>query len=122
MGPAYPAFHLDGEGLRLDIAFIALLLRRRVTDLEACDWLVRSNEELGRRSPIGWLNGGGALRILAEVMPMPTRAAPAGGLETDLGDVRQAWLSLRTEIDTPGRTIAWERISAGRGEAYPLGV
>ena len=120
--PAYPAFQLDKDELRVDVAFVALLLKRRVSDLEACDWLVRPHESLGRHSPNRWLEGGGSLRSVVDILPEPTRHIPDTAPRADLSEIRRAWLDFRSKDATPGWTIAWERIARRAREAHPIGV
>lgn len=109
--PAYPEFQLDGDGLRLDVAFVALLLKRRLRDVEACDWLVRPIEALQGLSPLKWLEDGGSLRSVVETLPEPTRPMPDAAPRADLSDVRRAWLDFRSKDAAPGWTISWERIA-----------
>jgi len=56
--PAYPAFQLDGDVVRSDVVWLATLLKRRMTDIDACHWLVRHNRVLGGLTPLSWLDHG----------------------------------------------------------------
>jgi hypothetical protein len=56
--PAYPAFQLDGDVVRSDVVWLATLLKRRMSDIEACDWLVRHHRALGGLTPLSWLDHG----------------------------------------------------------------
>lgn len=119
--PAYPAFMLDGGGLRMDAAFVALLLRRRVGDLEACDWLVRGNPALGGASPLDWMGRGDRLDAVVDNLPPPSRAMP-GSVRTGEADaIREEWLRFRGEETTPGWTIAWDAV-AERAVGTPPGI
>jgi len=122
VGPAYPAFLLDGSELRLDLAFVVLLLRRRVTDLEACDWLVRPQGGLGTRSPLVWLMTGHSLESIVAELPEPTRPLPAGAARPGREEMRRAWLDFKHGQATPGLEIAWDQLARSREPAYPLGV
>ena len=122
VGPAYPAFLLDGSELRLDLAFVVLLLRRRVTDLEACDWLVRPQGALGNRSPLLWLMAGHSLESVVAVLPEGTRPLPAGVSRPARDQIRRAWLEFKHDQATPGWKVAWDQVARGRDDAYPLGI
>ena len=56
--PAYPSFQLEGDVVRSDIVWLATLLKRRMTDIEACDWLLQHNRALGGLTPLSWLDHG----------------------------------------------------------------
>ena len=122
IGAAYPAFMLDATGLRLDVAFVTLLLRRRVTDLEACDWLVRPHPQLSNLAPLHWIGIGEALEAVIDVLPPPTRSTPDSIPTTaETEAIREEWLRFRGDEETPGWTIAWDRL-AGRSMPRPHGV
>lgn len=122
VGAAYPAFMLRDGGLRPDLAFVTLFLLRRVSDLEACDWLVRSNPALGGRSPFDWVEDNGPLERVIDCLPPPTRPGPsplhAG--DQDVSAIRREWLRVRHD-GGPRRAIEWEAI-AQRATATPPGV
>lgn len=122
VGPAYPAFLLDGSELRLDVVFLVLLLRRRVTDLEACDWLVRPQGALGNRSPLVWLTAGHSLESVVAALPEPTRPLPAGAARPRRDEIRRAWLDFKHDQATPGLEIAWDQLARTRKAAYPPGI
>jgi hypothetical protein len=121
LGPAYPAFMLDTGGLRLDVAFVTLLLRRRVPDLVACDWLVRRNTALGGRAPLAWIGSGRPLEAAIEALPVPETARAPRQPQSELEAIREEWLRFRGDDPTPGWTIAWDRI-ARRARATPHGI
>jgi hypothetical protein len=112
---------LGPDGLRLDVAFVALLLRRRVADLVACDWLVRGNPGLGGRSPLDWIGAGLSLEAAIDALPVPADAPPAREPQSEIEAIREEWLRFRGDEETPGWTIAWDRV-AGRATATPHGV
>lgn len=116
LGPAYPAFQLDDDGIRLDVAFIALLLRKRMSDLDACDWLTRRHAGLAGESPLAWIIEGLPLERVVAVMPQMNAAD--GGSAADA--LRADWLRLGAEGDARGWTVRWERIE--RVVAVPPGV
>jgi hypothetical protein len=112
---------LDERGLRLDLAFVALLLRRRVGDLEACDWLIRRNPAFGGRSPLAWIGAGLPLEPVIDALPVPPHAPPMRQPESEVEAIRDEWLRFRGDEKTPGWTIAWDRI-ARRSTPTPHGV
>jgi hypothetical protein len=112
---------LDRDGLRLDLALVTLLLRRRVPDLEACDWLVRRNGELGGRTPLDWVGSGLPLEAAIEALPVPASAPPVREPQSEVEAIREEWLRFRGDEQTPGWTIAWDRI-ARRDSAAPHGI
>ena len=120
--PVYPEFQIDGCELRLDVAFVALLLKRRVSDLEACDWLARPTAALEGSSPLQWLQDDGSLRSVVEALPEPTRRLPDAAPRADLSELRRAWLDFRNKGTTPGWTIAWERIAQRTRRAHPMPI
>ncbi|MBI5156392.1 MAG: hypothetical protein HZA58_00110 [Acidimicrobiia bacterium] len=67
--PAYPAFQLDGDVVRADLAWLVTLLKKHMPDLTACDWLVRPNAMLAGLSPLEWLNRGLGLEETARAIP-----------------------------------------------------
>jgi len=69
--PAYPAFQLDGEVVRADMAWLVTLLKKHMSDLTACDWIVRPNPELANLTPLEWLNRGLGLEETARAIPHP---------------------------------------------------
>jgi hypothetical protein len=121
LGPAYPAFLLDTDGLRLDVAFITLLLRRRVGDLDACDWLVRPNPVIGGATPLHWIDAGLPLEGLMEALPTPQGPSSERTGTADVEAIREEWLRFRGDEQTPGWTIAWEQL-ARTSLATPHGV
>lgn len=119
---AYPAFMLDESGLRLDAAFIALLLRRRVSDLEACDWLTREHPALGGLSPLAWMARSGDVDDVVGVLPRPTKEMPTSVARSEeVEDMRRQWVQYRGEESSPGWTIDWDRVGRHRTPA-PHGV
>lgn len=121
VGPAYPAFMLSANGLRLDVAFVALFLRRRVTDLEACDWLVRRNPDLNGLTPLVWIGLLYPLDRVIDCLPPPTRTVPGSDPTFDVRAMREEWLRYRGEAMTPGLTIPWERLERSTA-ATPPGI
>lgn len=122
LGSAYPAFMLDDHGLRVDVAFVALLLRRRVDDLDACDWLVRPTPALADVSPLVWIGDGQSMERVLAALPKPTKTLPAGQeRSTEADAIREEWLRFRGDEETPGWTIAWDRL-ARRTAATPHGI
>lgn len=69
LGPAYPAFQLDGDIVRADVAWVVTLLKKRMSDLDACDWFVRHNLALGGLAPLEWLDRGLGLEEAARAIP-----------------------------------------------------
>jgi hypothetical protein len=73
----YPAFQLDeARTIRREVEFLARLLKRRVADDEACDWLTRPNRGIGYRTPIEWLVEDGDVDRVLRSLPSPTRSIP----------------------------------------------
>lgn len=103
---AYPTFQFEADGLRREVAFVVLLLKRRITDEESCDWLLRTNPRLGHRTPSEWLRTG-AIEPVIEALPRPTRPMPGPAPDIDLAEVRSAWLRLNG-VDVPGWHTPWE--------------
>lgn len=120
-GPAYPAFQVADHRLRTDVCFMALLLRRRVDDRSACDWLVRPALRIGSVSPLYHLDAGRRLRPLIEALPEPTVDVPERGSTPDLDRARHTWLEMRAGSESPGWQSAWERIGRATGTS-PLGI
>jgi hypothetical protein len=75
---AYPAFQFDDGAIRREVQFLARLLKRRVSDIEACDWLVRPRRTLDNRSPIDWLAADGDVDRVVRALPPPTQPVPGG--------------------------------------------
>lgn len=67
--PAYPAFQLDGDVVRADMAWLVTLLKKHMSDLAACDWIVRPNPTLAGLTPLEWLNRGLGLEETARAIP-----------------------------------------------------
>ena len=107
---AYPCLQFDGEGVRIDVAMIGMLVSRRVPDDEVCDWLVRPNPALGGTAPLTWLDVIGSLEPLLMAMPEPTRQHP-GGAATDDGtsDQVESWIRRGARSQAPGQqgASAW---------------
>lgn len=121
LGAAYPAFMLDENGLRFDVALVTLLLRRRVGDLQACDWLVRRNPRLADRAPLDWIGDGLSLERVVDALPTPSAASRERLRAAEVDAIREEWLRFEGDEVTPGWTIAWERVS-GASIAAPHGV
>jgi hypothetical protein len=121
VGAAYPAFMLGPTGLRLDAAFVCLFLRRRVSDLTACDWLVRRNPSLADLSPLDWMALGEPIDRVIEALPAGTAPIPSTEPSAEIAAVRQEWLRFRGADDTPGLKIEWDRLGRDRLSA-PHGV
>ncbi|HAX81068.1 MAG TPA: hypothetical protein DCY40_00675 [Actinobacteria bacterium] len=66
--PVYPAFQLDGDVVRADMAWLVTLLKKTLTDLEACDWLFRHSDALAGLTPIEWMNRGLSLEDAARAI------------------------------------------------------
>ncbi len=66
--PAYPAFQLEGDVVRADMAWLVTLLKKHMSDLDACDWLVRYNPLLANLTPLEWLNRGLGLEETARAI------------------------------------------------------
>ncbi len=101
---------------------VVLLLRRRVTDLEACDWLVRPQGALGNRSPLVWLTAGHSLKSVVAALPEATRPLPAGAARPGREEMRRAWLHFKHGQATPGLEVDWDELARTREAAYPLGI
>ncbi len=101
---AYPCLQFDGEGVRVDVAMIGMLVKRRVTDDEVCDWLVRPNPALAGTAPLVWLDVIGSLEPLLIALPEPTRPHP-GGTAADDGTSEQveSWIRRGAHSQAPGR-------------------
>ena len=67
--PVYPAFQLEGDVVRSDVAWLVTLLKKRMPDREACDWMVRTNLVLAGLTPLEWLNRGLGLEETARAIP-----------------------------------------------------
>lgn len=114
LGAAYPAFQLDEDGLRLDLAFVALLLRRRMSDLDACDWLVRRQPRLGGEVPLEWIGDDRPLERVVGALAQDDELADGSDA------VRTEWLRLREVGTSRGWTARWDRVD--RRAAVPPGV
>jgi hypothetical protein len=66
--PVYPAFQLDGDVVRADMAWLVTLLKKGLSDLDACDWLFRHDDALAGLTPIEWLNRGLSLEEAARAI------------------------------------------------------
>ncbi|MCB2223802.1 MAG: hypothetical protein KQH83_06460 [Actinobacteria bacterium] len=102
---AYPALQFDEDGVRLDVAVVGMLARRRVATDEVCDWLVRPSARLGGTPPLVWLDTIGSVQPVLEALPPPTGPAP-GGVSMDDG--------------APEQVAAWIRRSEGSGGRGPV--
>ena len=67
--PVYPVFQLEGDVVRTDMAWLVTLLKKRMSDLQACDWIVRRNPVLAGLSPLEWLEQGLDLEETARAIP-----------------------------------------------------
>ena len=67
--PVYPEFQLEGDVVRTDVAWLVTLLKKRMSDLEACDWIVRHNSALAGLTPLDWLDQGRGLEETAQAIP-----------------------------------------------------
>lgn len=107
---AYPCLQFDEDGVRIDVAIISMLVRRRVTDDEVCDWLVRPNPTLAGTAPLTWLEVIGSLEPLLMALPEPTRQHP-GGTAADDGTSEQieSWIRRGARSQAPGQrgASAW---------------
>ena len=118
---AYPCLQFDEEGVRLDIAVVGLLARRRVPVDEVCDWLVRPAPGLGGTAPLMWLDVIGSVQPVLEALPEPVGPLP-GHLKPDSGTSDQVASWVRHQEDSGGRRpIDWKQIRSGGGgpEASP---
>jgi len=104
---AYPCLQFEDEGIRVDVAIIGMLARRRVTDDEVCDWLVRPNPALAGTAPLTWLEVIGSLEPLLMALPEPTRPLP-GGAPDDDGTPEQveSWIRQGARSSASGRRAA----------------
>lgn len=75
----YPSLQFAGGAVRREATFLARLLTRRVTDVEACDWLVRPRRSLDNRTPIDWLARDGDVDRIMGCLPAPSRPIPGAG-------------------------------------------
>lgn len=82
---AYPAFQFGNGSVRREVVFLARLLKRRVTDVEACDWLMRPRRSLDGRTPVGWVALDGDVDRVMRILPTPSRPVP--GPDATGGDV-----------------------------------
>jgi hypothetical protein len=67
--PVYPAFQLDGDVVRADVAWLVTLLKKTMSDLGACDWMFRPSDALAGLTPIEWLNRGLGLEETGRAIP-----------------------------------------------------
>jgi len=107
---AYPCLQFDGEGVRIDVAMIGMLVSRRVPDDEVCDWLVRPNPALGGTAPLTWLDVIGSLEPLLMAMPEPTRKHPGGTAADDgTSDQVESWIRWGAHSQAPDQqgASAW---------------
>ena len=98
----YPSLQFDESGVRREVGFLARLLKRRVTDVEACDWLLRPRRRLDNRSPIAWLAADGDVDRVVRSLPAPSRPVP-GGVSLP-GDVDE-WKTAASPTRSP--TAPW---------------
>ena len=101
---AYPSFQFEDGGVRHEVAFLAPLLKRRVTDAEACDWLMRPRRSIDNRTPMEWLRADGDVDRVVRALPPPSRPAPGGDAFDETAVVgRETWSA------RPGRRVtgAW---------------
>ena len=118
VGPAYPSWMFGAGGVIPEVALLAWLLKRRMDDLDACDWLVRPNRLLEGVSPIDWIHGGRSLERAVAALPgsdTETAARP------EIEEARRTWLAFRGDPVAPGWSARWEDLRQS-GSAYPLGV
>ncbi len=118
VGPAYPSWMFGAVGVIPEVALLAWLLKRRMADLDACDWLVRANPLLDGASPVDWLHDGRSLEAAIAAIPGSGSAATA---RPEIEEARRTWLAFRGDPVTPGWSARWEDLRAN-GAAYPLGV
>jgi len=77
----YPAFQFGNGSVRREVAFLARLLKRRVTDIEACDWLMRPRRSLDGRTPVAWVALDGDVDRVMRILPTPSRPVPGPDVE-----------------------------------------
>ncbi len=112
---AYPCIQFDAMGVRLDVAVVGLLARRRVPTDEVCDWLVRSNPGLGGTAPLTWLDVIGSVIPVLEALPEPSGPLP-GTTRPDDGTTDQVASWVRHQEGSGGRApIEWDEIQARGG-------
>jgi hypothetical protein len=58
---AYAGFQFDAHGIRDDLAAVVEAFSATADPWEVCDWLTRANAALGGKSPLAFLDEGGAL-------------------------------------------------------------
>ena len=107
----YPSFQFGGGAVIREVAFLARLLKRRVTDIEACDWMLRVRRGLDNRTPNAWLAADGDVDRVVRALPEPTRPVP-GVLSPEL-DGEDAGA-----LGEPGHTVA--RRPASRWSPQPV--
>lgn len=81
--PAYPAFQLEGDVVRPEIAWLVMRLRHHMDDLDACDWFFRPCPDLLGMTPLQWLDrdqgveaAGRAIAAVPAPLQPRTTAAP----------------------------------------------
>ena len=117
---AFPCLQFDDDGVRLDVAVVAMLARRRVPDDVVCDWLVRMNPALGGTTPLLWLDTIGSIQPVLEALPEPIGRLPGRPPDEDTGHHVAGWV--RRQEEAGGRKrIAWGEIrERGAGaDAHP---
>ena len=117
---AFPCLQFDDEGVRLDVAVVAMLARRRVPDDVVCDWLVRSNPALGGAAPLTWLDVIGSVQPVLEALPDPTGPLPGRMPDDEAGHHVAGWVRRQEEAEGR-RPVAWDEIrERGAGaDAHP---
>jgi len=64
----YAGFQFAPDGLREDIATIVQAFGSATDPWEVCDWMTRSNEALGGKTPLAFLNEDGRVgRVVAAI-------------------------------------------------------
>jgi len=106
---AYPCLQFEEEGIRMEVAIIGMLAKRRVTDDEVCDWLVRPNPALGGSAPLTWLEVIGSLEPLLMALPQPTRPLPGGAPDEGTREQIESWIRQGARSPASGRrgASAW---------------
>jgi hypothetical protein len=114
---AFPCLQFDAEGVRLDVAVVGMLARRRVPDDEVCDWLVRSNPKLGGTAPLQWLDAIRSVQPVLEALPEPSGPLPGRRLAGDEAGERVAGWVRRQEEAHGRRPIEWNEVRERGGGA-----
>jgi hypothetical protein len=81
----YPAFQFGNGSVRREVVFLSRLLKRRVSDVEACDWLMRPRRSLDGRTPVAWVALDGDVDRVMRILPAPSRPVPGPGGAADSG-------------------------------------